>query len=182
MVEYPFDAEWRACLEAHLRYVIEVRDSNNEQSLSEVLETTGFTFEDFQRIRYEVLGDVPEEIATDELGAEATYDVVNVAEMEAEAEALTAESELNAAPSEQSQVEDVATPPDVDLTAEQNLSLDLPIAPEVVEQILEAEPAAEISDVVDAAATDNDNDESDASTSSPSAPPAEPPAQQLSLF
>lgn len=171
MVEYPFDTEWRSCLEAHLRYVIEVGDSNNEHSLGEVLLTTGFTSEDMQQIRYEVLGEV-------QVPEDAPYEPAYV--VETEVEAPSAELEVSAEMEGQSQVEAVATPPDVDLTAEQNLSLDLPIAPEVVEQMLEAEPEAEIADVVDAAA--NDNDESDISISSPPVPPAEPPAQQLSLF
>lgn len=173
VVEYPFDTEWRSCLEAHLRYVIEVGDTNNEQSLSEVLHTTGFTSDDMQRIRYEVLGEV-------QVAEDAPYETADVVEVEVEAPA--AEFEISAEMEEQAQVEAVATPPDVDLTAEQNLSLDLPIAPEVVEQILGAEPAVEISDLVAAPATDNDNDEDDPSSSSPPSPPAEPPAQQLSLF
>jgi hypothetical protein len=67
----PFETDWRACLEAHLRYVITTGDTINEVSLIGVLKDSGFTDEDVQRVRSEITGETAEpELTEDEIAVE----------------------------------------------------------------------------------------------------------------
>jgi hypothetical protein len=84
----PFDDEWRACLEAHLRYVITVGDTNNEKSLSEILLTTGFSDHDLYSLRHELLGAVAEQVVV-EAEVEMVTEQPAVAAVETDVDAET---------------------------------------------------------------------------------------------
>ncbi len=56
----PFFNEWQECLRAHYQHVIRENDLVTEPTLHGVLLRTGFNEEQINRLRFEVLGEVPE--------------------------------------------------------------------------------------------------------------------------
>lgn len=159
-MEHPFDEAWRACLDAHLRYVIAVGDTLNERSLIEVLKATGYTDADVSQVRREVLGEDA---------------VVEDVQAEVEPERLAELAPLDSAPPDVGAVthEEIAEP-SFDVAAEVVMPTDeidrhADSAPEeIAASVTEATPAIET--IAEAAAI--------------AAPPTllEPPPQQLSLF
>jgi hypothetical protein len=102
----PFEAEWRACLEAHLQHVLVTGDKSNEITLLEVLKIAGFTDSEVSHLRRMTLG-LPEEEPTPteappvEVEAEAsapTADALVVAEVVADSEDTTMISVSEALP------------------------------------------------------------------------------------
>lgn len=149
----PFETDWRACLEAHLRYVITTGDTINEVSLIDVLRASGFTDEDITRVRYEVTGEAPiaepDEPTAEEPISTAAETVVEVVEQPVAAEPA-------------------AEPPPSSVEPEPLEPIVASVEADTVEAISEPEPNAEIEEVVVSPAASKDAET--------------PPPMQLSLF
>jgi hypothetical protein len=93
-----FEEAWRACLEAHLRYVVEVGDTLNEHSLIDVLKSAGFSDADVMRVRYEVLGEPLLEAEPDSPMVAASAEPEPALEAAPEEISVMAETGLDAEP------------------------------------------------------------------------------------
>jgi hypothetical protein len=147
-----FQDEWRACLHAHYIHVLSEQDSNNEKSLITVLLDTGFTKDQIEAIRRDILP--PEE------------------EIEVEAVEMT-EAEM---------IEVVSIEPTVEVAAEITTEIQSePLAEPVEmidvsasEEVIDLGPAWPPADLM------NDIAEPEKPKDEP--PPAPPKLSQLSLF
>jgi hypothetical protein len=118
----PFESDWRACLEAHLRFVVSTGDTINEHSLIDVLKTAGMTDDDIARVRYEIRGDQLPDEATEQLETEIVELVKPVPEP------------IGLDPVAEVQVVDI---PDVETAL-------VPVDAPPVEAVLDPEPIAEL--------------------------------------
>lgn len=85
MQHNPFNDHWRECLRAHYRHVITVNDTQNEQSLHQVLLNIGVSEDDLASIRAEALRSPESEtiVPSDQEEGMPTYHVDPEAEREA---------------------------------------------------------------------------------------------------
>lgn len=164
----PFEAEWRACLEAHLQHVLVTGDKSNEVTLLEVLKIAGFTEGEISRLRRATLGLTEEEV---ELGELVSVEVAG-----------------DANPPEVPEPEPIGSPLPADVPAlPDEATYDEAVYAEDVTTIstldVLSEPVAEADVAVEADAATTVHMEVDA-PEEPEASPLrqQPPPQQLSLF
>ena len=122
----PFESDWRACLEAHLRFVISTGDTINETSLLDVLKAAGMTDDDIARVRYEVTGQALVSDINKPVTSETMVDPAQV----------TAQPVIDESPAE-SLVED--------LPIAEHVALPADVMP--VDAISEPQPSAELEEV-----------------------------------
>ncbi|MEP7285837.1 MAG: hypothetical protein ABI947_08725 [Chloroflexota bacterium] len=122
----PFDDDWRDCLCAHYIYVLHEQDTNNEESLGEVLIATGFTESDIVSLRVQTLGaeaayayngsDSERVLAEDEISPEipASSDVIEVVDMIDMPEMAFTESTVEAVASEPVSLAEISEPESIE--------------------------------------------------------------------